>query len=123
NSRTREIRRASRTGRAVSWPDDPNQTPERVSVHSPVEPNPWRDQHVPYNRTAAVAYARRYWNVVTHDNCIATDSNPCLRVEPGTRFIHSGSEEFALRPTGRRVPWSQLEDCTHFISCCIGSPG
>lgn len=85
---------------------------------------------VAYDRAAALAYARRHWNVVCSDSFIATGTGRGFRKVPaGTAFVHefdaagaSRRREHALLPDGSRVEWEELDDCTHYISCCIGRP-
>ena len=92
----------------------------------------------PYNRHAAFAYARRFWNIPCSDNFIAgsfTTSRkpsrkvPFISVPSGTSFVHdfdstgrSLRREHAKLPDGTTIGWTNLDDCTHFISCCIGTP-
>jgi|CXWL01.1.fsa_nt_gi hypothetical protein len=92
-----------------------------------------------YNRTAALAYARKYWNHVCTDNYIAGDfavntadelfplGSAYRSVPAGTKFVHqSGNDgrhwEYAQLPDGSRIEWKHLDDCTHFLSCCLGNP-
>jgi Putative amidase domain len=84
-----------------------------------------------YNRHAALTYARLFWNIACSDGFIAGSfpSGPFTAVPIGTNFVHatdsSGASlgsEFAQSPNRRIIPWAQLDDCTHFISCCIGRP-
>jgi len=65
-----------------------------------------------YNRMFAVNYARVFWNRVCHDGRVATKSGyprkiNGVTVTPGLPF----------RAIGRI---DREEDCTHFISCCVG---
>ncbi len=86
----------------------------------------------PYNRHAAFTYARRFWNIPCSDGFIAGkniptsfSSNPnFVKVPAGTNFIHdfTPDSEHAELTDGRRIEWDNLDDCTHFISCCIGKP-
>jgi hypothetical protein len=85
-----------------------------------------------YDRAGALAYARKFWNVPCDDQFIAIKPNPGkVKVPAGTKFVHdfkpasSPDEEHALLPDGSRIEWHGiLDDCTHFISCCIGErPG
>jgi hypothetical protein len=83
-----------------------------------------------YKRDAAIDYAHRHWNVPCNDRFIALRASPYFaKVPAGTKFIHefdgahrSLGREHALRPDGTRIEWQALDDCTHFISCCIGQP-
>jgi hypothetical protein len=85
-----------------------------------------------YDRKAALDYAHRHWNIPCNDQFIALSGaggKDFIRVEAGTRFVHefdrSGAalpREHALRPDGTRIKWEDLDDCTHFISSCIGQP-
>lgn len=80
-----------------------------------------------YNRTAALAYARDRWSRVSSDNYIGIKSSPgYVAVPAGTTFVRTTSSnpttEVAKRPGLADIPLSELEDCAHFISCCIGQP-
>ena len=94
-----------------------------------------------YDRSAALAYARKYWNRVPDEDghaFVAISSAGMFKKVPlGTKFCHefdtgtscsashSGSskkQEHALLPNGSRINWAELNDCTHFLSCCIGEP-
>jgi hypothetical protein len=69
-----------------------------------------------YNRAAAVAYARQYCDKVCHDGKVATKSGYPSQINnvtltPGLPFKEIG-------------PMPNDDDCTHFISCCVGQgPG
>ena len=82
-----------------------------------------------YDRAGALAYARKFWRQACDDGHIATASRSgFVKVDPRTTFVHevdgSGQREHALTPDGKRIAWKHLDDCTHFISCCIGTrPG
>jgi hypothetical protein len=101
----------------------------RNASASPRSPQPMRRM---YNRAGAMAYARKYWLKPCDDQFIAlrSESN-FIRVPLGTKFVHmfatdgkSLGKEEAMRPDGSTIPWEHLDDCTHFISCCIGErPG
>jgi hypothetical protein len=86
-----------------------------------------------YNRNHALHYARKYWNRVCHDLYIAgvfdgEKNRNFTRVPRDTRFVHvtaasdkDPDSEYARTPDGSRtVLWKPMDDCTHFISCCIG---
>jgi hypothetical protein len=83
-----------------------------------------------YDRSAAIAYAGKYWNVPCNDQFIAlSGARPFVKVPGGTKFVHdfasssgSSDQEHAVTPGGDRIEWANLDDCTHFISCCIGEP-
>ena len=79
-----------------------------------------------YDRDAALAYARKHWLSVASDGYIAGElgPRPYVQVPPETVFVHEdgGASEHALLPDGTVIPWSKLDDCTHFISCVIGQP-
>jgi hypothetical protein len=88
---------------------------------------------VNYDRQAALAYARKYWNQVPDEDGVAFigSSGPdgFKKVPVGTQFVHdfdadgdSLGSEHALLPDGSTIDWSELDDCTHFLSCCIGEP-
>lgn len=80
---------------------------------------------VDYSRADAVDYARRFWNVPCSDGAVAISTGKgSLIASPGTRFVHDADgTEHAEDAAGRTVlGWRDLDDCTHFISCCIGRP-
>jgi hypothetical protein len=102
-----------------------------------------------YDRAAALAYARANWNTVCTDGFIALSGKAAdmpdnaayqfVRDAAGGRFEHlpdpdreravvPGTAEF-VDPTaqgkakpvaGGVVALRPIDDCTHFISCCIG---
>src|SRR6266508_734355 len=83
-----------------------------------------------YDRQAALAYARAFWNRPADDGYVAGEfaGRDYLAVPDGARFVHDFDDGFALGtehlllPDGRRWEWSALDDCTHFMSCCLGAP-
>jgi hypothetical protein len=80
-----------------------------------------------YDRACALAYARQYWNRVASDGYIGgTFEKQSYRAVPAdTAFVHDGdpsAPEHAALSDGTVIPWSALDDCTHFVSCCAGSP-
>jgi hypothetical protein len=81
---------------------------------------------VSYDRDAALAYARQHWLSVASDGYIAGNfgAKPYVQVPPETVFVHDdgGASEHALLPDGTVIPWSALDDCTHFLCCVIGEP-
>jgi Putative amidase domain len=82
---------------------------------------------ISYNRTAALAYARAYWTKSCSDGYVAVKQSPYFKqVDAATVFLRTNaadpSSEVARPGSGPDIPLSDLEDCTHFISCCLGSP-
>lgn len=80
-----------------------------------------------YDRDAALAYARKYWNRVASDRYIAQYPGPKTgykKLDPDTVFVHqvteNGHGEYAQSPDGSIIPWEPIDDCSHFISCVIG---
>jgi len=79
-----------------------------------------------YDRAGAVKYARKFWNVPCDDHFIAlsVSGKEFEKVPNGTKFVHEsdsdGEREHALKPDGSKIEWADLDDCTHFISCCLG---
>jgi hypothetical protein len=66
-----------------------------------------------YVRAFAVNYARYYWNRVCHDGRVATRSGypreiNKVSLSPGLAFSDIGTIDGE-------------EDCTHFLSCCVGN--
>ncbi len=86
-----------------------------------------------YDRGAALDYARKHWRKPCDDGFIAlgpSSGRDMITVPDGTVFEHedatatTSAREHALLPDGSRIEWRDLDDCTHFISCCIGQrPG
>lgn len=88
-----------------------------------------------YNRSGALEYARKFWLRPCDDQFIAlhaSSGRKFAKVDPGAKFEHdfesdgitSRGSERAVLPDGSHIPWVHLDDCTHFISCCIGErPG
>jgi hypothetical protein len=82
---------------------------------------------VSYDRNSALAYARQHWLCVASDGYIAGEfgGTAYREVPAGTVFVHDDNPyapEHALLPDGTEIPWSALDDCTHFMSCCVGRP-
>ena len=82
---------------------------------------------VSYDHASALAYLRLYWDVVASDGFIAGQfgGTGFVRAPSGTQFVHdfTNDTETAVAPGGTVVAtWAQEDDCTHFISCCIGQP-
>lgn len=81
----------------------------------------------PYNRTAALAYARAHRTSVCSDEYVAIKQSPYFKkVGAATVFIRATANmprtEVARIASGSDIPLDDLEDCTHFVSCCLGSP-
>lgn len=80
-----------------------------------------------YNRSAAIAYARAYWTAVCTDEYVAIKQSPFFKkLDSAAVFLRTTRTDFrteVARPSsGPDIPIDDLEDCTHFISCCLGSP-
>lgn len=83
-----------------------------------------------FKRDAAIDYALRHWNIPCNDGFIGVSSGKSfVKVNAGTKFEHefntagnSLQREHALLPDGSRIEWGDLDDCAHYISCCIGEP-
>lgn len=88
---------------------------------------------VSYDRAGALAYARKFWHEPCDDRFIALGpkaGRDFVKVDPGAVFEHEdetatrSAREHAVLADGSRIEWKDLDDCTHFISCCIGErPG
>jgi hypothetical protein len=94
---------------------------------APREPLAPKDDPVPYDRLGALTYALYYWNKVCHDGRIAANwpsasssknRGPALygRARPGT-IINDPRNPISLQPG------TSEDDCTHFMSCCVGFKG
>jgi hypothetical protein len=82
---------------------------------------------VTYNRQAALTYARDRWSRVSGDNYVGLKASPPYRQVPsGTVFVRKvpgdPGTEVARLPNGEEISIDLLEDCAHFVSCCIGKP-
>jgi len=82
-----------------------------------------------YNRQAALAYARKYWNKPASDGYVAT-KNGHFKAPAGSKFIPVLSAD-KLRILNDKLvdatdtvqlDVNMAEDCTHFMSCIIGTP-
>lgn len=85
------------------------------------------EERITYNRSAALAYARDRWSRVSSDNYVGIKSSPgYLAVPVAATFVRTTASdpgtEVARRPSLPDIPISELEDCAHFVSCCIGQP-
>jgi hypothetical protein len=68
---------------------------------------------MPYDRDKAVQYASTYWDRVCHDGrVVATKDDNSIKIEK-----YDAGESF------NNINISGENDCTHFISCCIGFGG
>jgi hypothetical protein len=81
----------------------------------------------PYNRANAVAFARKYWNRVCPDSCIGIKAQPFYRtVDKETVFQRHASgasaPEVAVESDGTTISFLEMEDCSHFVSSCLGTP-
>lgn len=80
-----------------------------------------------YDRAAALAYARDRWSRVSSDNYIGVGSSPGYQAVPAsTTFVRTtptDPQTEVARASGMAdIPLAELEDCAHFVSCCIGQP-
>lgn len=80
-----------------------------------------------YDRVAAMEYARAFWNRHCSDGYVAVNEKkkpPYREVEPGRFFLDfgQGDREKTVDTEGTEVAHSILDDCSHFVSCCIGRP-
>jgi hypothetical protein len=84
-----------------------------------------------YNSAGAIDYAMQRWNAPCHDNVICT-STPWRFLSRAARlnaqFIQDSDVSEHAEWTEQngnlvRVEWEELDDCAHFVSCCIGKGG
>jgi hypothetical protein len=77
-----------------------------------------------YDRSRAVTYARRYWNAVCSDGYVAVGATPWYRAVSALTKFKPLLDEEGQKIVGDELPGfatkEELDDCTHFISCCIG---
>lgn len=84
---------------------------------------------ITYDRTAALAYARKYWNRPASDNYVATKTGHRI-VPANSRFTPVLSDDGLEILNDKLVDSNNnvildvntAEDCTHFISCVLGTP-
>jgi hypothetical protein len=84
-----------------------------------------------YNSAGAIDYAMQRWNTPCHDNVICTTTPWRVLSRAASlnaQFIQdSDISEHAewTEQNGNlvRVDWEELDDCAHFVSCCIGKGG
>ncbi|TMB99769.1 MAG: hypothetical protein E6J42_02490 [Chloroflexi bacterium] len=82
---------------------------------------PGHQQPIRYDRASALRYAHAHWNSVCSDGKISL-RNGHIDVPPGTTFVFAPDRsERARKPSGVEII-ANFDDCTHFISCCIGRP-
>jgi hypothetical protein len=88
-----------------------------------------------YDRDAAVAYARKYAFRPCSDNFMFLDDRNTtagfyvklptdavvVKDDPDTDHVEAGGKTFVLSD-GNSLTFRMMDDCTHFISCCIGRP-
>ena len=78
------------------------------------------------NRVAAVAYARKYWAKTCGDGVLALDFVPTKNVTPEAPFRPDleldGALEAKYTEDNSGIREDNMEDCTHFTSCCLGQP-
>lgn len=128
-------RHADRAGRALS-PSEPTYEElhwEWLAIRDTIVRPALRPTAVKasgYDRDGAIAYARKFWLRPCDDGFIALgprSGRTFAAVPAGTRFEHEPgppAAEHAVLPDGSQIPWAHLDDCTHFISCCLGArPG
>jgi hypothetical protein len=83
-----------------------------------------------YDRRQAVSYAYFHWWKVCHDLYICTikgapgtkPGQPYIKVSPDTYF-GGDPKQHARTAEAIVLGASDIEDCTHFISCCLGPMG
>lgn len=93
-----------------------------------------------YDRSAAVAYARKFAKKPCSDGFIMLDESntkvtfrgmPVAKVPADANIVRDGGDQdhvenadgspFKLSD-GTNLTFREMDDCTHFISCCIGQP-
>ena len=86
-------------------------------------------QQMAYNRAGAIEYARVYWDKVCHDGRIACnwtgDAIDAKRRQGIAALFGSAPPGTLMVPQNMpTLPSSETDDdCSHFISCCIGFAG
>ena len=83
-----------------------------------------------YNSVAALAFARKYWKRVCPDGFVGmANENPSFKkFDKNAKFelkqvVNPGEARDQLRlPDNSVIDGRSIDDCAHFISCCIGKP-
>ena len=84
-----------------------------------------------YDRVAALSYARGNWNKVATDLYIASGNHtpPYVSAPANTVFVHRPPDatfrehhDDAMSGSNLVLDWRGTDDCTHYLSCCIGRP-
>jgi Putative amidase domain len=100
---------------------------ENVDVRQPLPADEVPLELVSYSRVAAITYAKRFWDRVCQDGFVALGSTPWFRSVPGGIFEHVGNpnDPERLKDSAGNIAatWKEMDDCTHFLSSCLGSNG
>jgi len=93
-----------------------------------------------YDRSAAVAYARKFANSACSDGFMMLDEGktsvkfrdmPTVKLPADANIVKDGDDRdhvenadgtAFLLSDGTALTNREMDDCTHFISCCIGQP-
>jgi len=81
---------------------------------------------MPYNRAGALSYASRFWDRVCHDGRVGSNWKEELRAikrQQHKAALFASSPALTLLSEVTYPTGQQEDDCTHFISCCIGFSG
>jgi hypothetical protein len=80
-----------------------------------------------YTRKAAIMYATRFWDRVCNDGFVGLGNSPWFRSVPGGVFEHIGNpnDQERLKDSAGNIAatWKEMDDCTHFLSSCLGENG
>jgi hypothetical protein len=85
--------------------------------------------HPAYNHAAAVEYAKQFAFRPCSDGFMLLKDGKYTRVKGDEKISNGGVQQllnadgstFTL-PDGTAVSQIEMDDCTHFISCCVGQP-
>lgn len=77
-----------------------------------------------YDRAKALSYARDYWTKVSSDGYVGQYASPYFRGvnKAGVfkRVPEADPYEVLHLPDGTTISGKDIDDCAHFVSCCIG---
>lgn len=77
-----------------------------------------------YDRAKALSYARAYWTNVSSDGYIGQYASPYFRAVNKAGVFKRAPEaepyEMLHLPDGTTISGKDIDDCAHFISCCLG---
>src|SRR5262249_27106709 len=105
----------------MTWPDDPQNITALQNKPKTPGSKPAR-----YDPNAAYDFAQKYYTLTCPDGVMALDSKPTTGVTPGVAIENWGTHEEKVPAQYAddkvAIVYKDMEDCTHFTSCCLGNP-